>query len=160
MKKSELQELVLGIVSQAVKLKDDVCPELKDVPVGYACIFCQSDEEFEQINEVVLRAATILEETKNGSVYQIEPLITEAGPLRILKVRSYDLTRPERGDADFNLDDYDGFKEEYREKDGFKVIPRKGDTEMIELMQDGRDVRVYFSNPPVEEQFDLPKLSL
>ena len=39
-------------------------------------------------------------------------------------------------------------------KEGFKLIERPS-MEMIELMEDGADVRVYFSNPPLDKQLGL-----
>ena len=66
------------------------------------------------------------------------------------KIRKPDPTRPERGDADFNLDDYEKFKNKYVGKEGFSLIERK-DHEMVELMEKGSDVRVYFSHPHIDK---------
>jgi hypothetical protein len=71
-----------------------------------------------------------------------------------LKIRKPDQTRPERGDADFAVKNYEEFKNSCLTKPGFGVIER--DTfEMIELMDSSFDVRVYFSSPPVEVQLGL-----
>lgn len=73
-----------------------------------------------------------------------------SGTLPLLKIRQPDPTRPERGDADFTLSDYKAFKQWALVQPGFKVITRTN-MEMIELMQPGYNVRVYFSYPTLVE---------
>ncbi|MBI5635563.1 hypothetical protein HY993_01220 [Candidatus Micrarchaeota archaeon] len=73
-----------------------------------------------------------------------------SGPFKILKIRKPDKTRPERGDADFNIANYEDFKKKYLPLEGFKLIVRE-DHKMIELTEEGADVRVYFSNPHIDK---------
>jgi hypothetical protein len=153
MTKEELRELAKDIVKQACELKDKHTNQ-KDAPVHYCCIFSQSEKEYKELLEVANKNGKVIEETLMGPLFQIEPFVTVSGLLRILKIRRPDPTRPERGDADFAVKDYDEFKEKYLSESGFNVIER--DTfEMIEIMDPAFNVRVYFSNPPVEVQLGL-----
>lgn len=73
----------------------------------------------------------------------------------LLKIRKPDPTRPERGDADFTLRDYNSFKEKYlKDAEHFKLIDR-GNFEMIELKDPKFDVRSYFSNIPLTVQLGI-----
>jgi hypothetical protein len=153
MEKEELISLVQKIVGDAVKLKDDHTDQ-KGIAVGYACVFAHNDSEFESLRAAAEKIGKILKSTVTGPIFQIQPISTAAGRLRVLKIRLPDLTRKERGDADFNLPDYETFKKANLNKPGFKFIPRDN-FEMIELMEDGANVRVYFSNPPMEKQLGL-----
>lgn len=71
-----------------------------------------------------------------------------------MKIRQPDKTRPEQGDADFTVDNFEDFKKKYISQDHFKLIPRDG-FEMIELMDNEFDVRSYFSNPPLDKQLNI-----
>lgn len=144
-----VKNLVKEIVKKACFLKDKYTDQ-KEAPVSYVAIFCQNDEEYEEFTEIVKTFSSVINETPTGFHYKINPLDTVSGPFKILKIRKPDKTRPERGDADFNVTNYEEFKKKHLSLEGFKLIERK-DHEMIELMEKGADVRVYFSNPPVDE---------
>lgn len=118
--------------------------------VGYCCIFCHSDEEYNAIDGIVRSFGKVAQDTPTGFTYVIPEIQTVAGGLRILKVRKPDPTRLEKGDADFSLSDYKSFKEVNLGREGFKLIERPNN-EMIELMDGAYNVRAYFSYPHVEE---------
>ncbi|RJO60519.1 hypothetical protein C4544_04930 [candidate division WS5 bacterium] len=153
MTKEELQELAKDIVKHACELKDKHTDQ-KDAPVHYCCIFSQSDDEYGDLLSAANKIGKVIEETPTGPLFQIELIETVSGSLQILKIRTPDPTRPERGDADFAAKNYEEFKEKYLSEPGFNMIER--DTlEMIEIMDSAFNVRAYFSNPPVEVQYDL-----
>ena len=91
---------------------------------------------------------------KSGILFKIKPLQTVSGILRLLKIRIPDKTRPERGDADFTIKNFSEFENKYLGKPGFKLMP-KDNFYMIELMDKEFDVRVYFSNPPLDKQLNI-----
>jgi hypothetical protein len=123
--------------------------------VSYCAIFCQSKIEYESLASLAASNGILGNDTATGPVFAIRPLNTDYGKLRILKIRVADPTRPERGDADFRLDDYEDFKAAYLSQPHFTLIERPG-FEMIELYQPSMPVRAYFSNPPVEKHANLP----
>jgi len=143
----ELKDLVRGIVSDAEKLKN-AYTDAVGAPVNYACIFAQTPAEYEEIENLLIKFGKRVQETSAGFVYSIPPMETSAGDLQLLKLRKPDPTKPERGDADFTVADYPGFKDRYLSESGFSLIERPN-MEMIELVNPAFNVRVYFSNPPL-----------
>ncbi|HBA36367.1 TPA: hypothetical protein DCZ15_00670 [Candidatus Falkowbacteria bacterium] len=148
----DLKNTVKDIVAKADILKSKIVKE--PVPVNYACIFCQSKEEYTSFLETTKQIGTVVQETKAGPVFQIASLPTIAGNLQLLKIRKPDPTRPERGDADFTLLNYEEFKKEHLSQPGFSLI-QKEQLEMIEYMEPDSSIRVYFSNPPLDKQLGI-----
>jgi len=148
-----LKQLVEEIVKNANDLKNKHTLE-KNAQVNYACIFCQSDEQYDNLAALVQEVGKVVEETPNGPLFHIQPLNTIAGKLRLLKIRKPDATRQELGDADFTVTDYSEFKKKYLSQKGFSLIVRKN-FEMIELVDPKFNVRTYFSNPPLDKQLGI-----
>lgn len=149
----ELTKLVQDIVTEANELKNKHI-DYPHIPVNYACVFAQNDREYLQMDKTAAIMGKVIKETNSGKLYQIKPLDTVAGKLQILKIRKPDQTKAEKGDADFTIADFESFKSKYLLKPGYKLIPKDGFV-MIELMDPEFDVRVYFSNPPLDKQFGL-----
>ena len=142
----DLKIKIQNIVKRATALKNKYINN-KNMPVNYACIFCQNKEEYDKLVEVTRKIGKVIKETPTGLLFQIKPLKTVSGILKLLKIRLPDPIRPERGDTDFTVSNFPEFKKKYLLKSGFKLIKREG-FEMIELVDSKFDVRVYFSNPP------------
>jgi hypothetical protein len=155
MNSDTLKQTIRDIVNEAFLLKNKYTTEI-NAPVNYTCIFAQSESEYKELNEAAQSIGKIIKQTDTGPIYFISDLETIAGMLRILKIRISDSTRPERGDADFTVLDYSSFKNKYLGQPGFKLITRP-EMEMIELMQPDYDARVYFSNPPIDQQLQREK---
>lgn len=149
MTKENLIELIKKIVSDANELKNKFTNEIK-APVNYACVFSQNQAEYTNLIEPAGKLGWLIKEIPNGLLFALEQFDTTSGTLPLLKIRQLDSTRPERGDADFTVSDYQSFKEMYLGQPGFKLIKRP-EMEMIELMQPGYDVRAYFSHPTLLE---------
>jgi len=150
----ELKTKVQSIVERARILKDKHI-EYKNIPVNYACIFSQSEDEYKELLEATKKMGRAIEEMSSGFLFQIKPLKTGSGILKLLKIRIPDVTRPEHGDADFTVPNYADFKKKYLPRKGFKLIRKREDFEMLELMDPEFDVRVYFSNPPLDKQLNI-----
>ncbi|MBU3958213.1 MAG: segregation/condensation protein A [Nanoarchaeota archaeon] len=148
-KSENLKSAVREIVKRACDLKNRHTDE-KDAPVNYACVFSQDKQEYDSLLEAAEKLGTVKEETPTGTLFQIRPLDTVSGKLRLLKIRLPDIARPERGDADFTVSNFSEFKKKYLPQKGFKLIKREN-FEMIELMDGGFEARAYFSNPPIDE---------
>lgn len=144
MNAEDLKNIVKDIVAQAEQVKQRIINDT--APVNYACIFCQNDEEYASFLDAAKEIGKVVQDTHTGPVFQIPHLETVAGDLQILKIRKFDPTRPERGDADFTLSDYKTFKQEHLHQSGYKLID-KSDFEMIEYKDPKENVLLYFSNP-------------
>lgn len=149
----DLKIKVQNIVEKATALKNKHINN-KNTPVNYACIFSQSKEEYDDLVKVARKIGNVIKETPTGLLFQISPLKTVSGFLKLLKIRLPDSTRPERGDADFTVSNFPEFKKKYLTKSGFKLIKRE-DFEMLELTDSRFDVRAYFSNPPLDKQLGI-----
>lgn len=150
-----INEILEYIVTETLKMNHIHIPE-ELTEINYSAIFCQNDFEYEQFNRGTAQIGDIIEDTPTGPLYKFsEPLETLAGPLHLLKIRKPDITRPERGDADFTLKDYNTFKEKYsKDFQHFKIIDR-GRFEMIELRDQKFQVLSYFSNIPLTTQLGI-----
>lgn len=150
-----INEILEYIVAETLKMNSIYIPD-ESMEINYSAIFCQNDFEYGQFNNEVSQIGNIIENTPTGPLYKLsEPLETLAGPLSLLKIRKFDSTRPQRGDADFTLKDYNTFKEKYsKDSQHFKVIDR-GHFEMIELRDQEFKALSYFSNIPLTTQLGI-----
>lgn len=149
----ELTKLVREIVAEARRLNVARTHE-HNAPVNYACIFTQSQREYDELVVAAKELGPVVDDTAMGPVFQIAPLSTDAGVLRLLKVRRPDPKRPERGDADFTVAEYKQFKQKYLGQPGFGLIQRPG-MEMIELNDPSFKVLAYYSHPTLAEVLKL-----
>ena len=153
MNKEDLKFMVKNIVEHASTLKNKHT-DAKDAPVNYACIFSQNKDEYEELLEVTGNIGKMIMKTPMGKLFHIEPISTSSGDLKLLRIRIPDITRPERGDADFTIRNFPEFEKKYLHKQGFKRMDKEN-FYMIELMDPEFDVRAYFSNPPLDVQLNI-----
>jgi hypothetical protein len=121
---------------------------------SYVCIVCQNDGQFADVCEAASKRGAVIMSTPSGPIFEIAPLPSAAGEVRILKVRRFDSARPEVGDADFDLSDYAEFKRTHLGRPGFTLVPGDGH-ERIKLAEIGTDVHVFFSSPTISQQFGI-----
>ena len=151
----DLKAYIEKIVAQAKRLKDKYTDQA-DAPVNYACVFCHNNQEFDEYSSLIQQAGKVIKQTQTGPLVQIEPWTTVAGELQLVKIRRPDPTRPQQGDADFTVKDYQRFKEQYLPLPNFSLIVRD-EFEMIELKGPDFDVLAYFSHPTLEELLAIKK---
>lgn len=164
MTKEELKNIIQFIVSQTKELKDKYLIG-DNSKVNYVAVFSQNDKEYKDLLEAIKEIGGVAVDTSSlegfkpetGPLFKITPLDTVAGSLKLVKIRKPDETRPERGDADFTVANYDEFKKDFSVKRGFNLIKR-GDFEMIEIIDSEFNVRVYFSSLPLEKQLINKKI--
>lgn len=142
---NELNQLVRSIVNQAQQLNNKHTSE-HNPPVNYACIFAQSNLEYDQLIALISPLGQVADQTAMGPVFRISPISTVAGDLSLLKIRKPDSKRLERGDADFTVADYAAFKGTHLSKPGFSLIERQ-EMEMMELIDPDFSVLAYYSHP-------------
>ena len=153
MKADELKVITRKIVAEARKLNAAHTDE-PNAPVNYACVFAQSQTEYEELIDAASHLGSVAEDTATGPVFHIAPLATDAGTLRLLKIRRPDSKRPERGDADFTVANYETFKKTHLGRQGWALIQRKN-MEMLELIDPAFEVLAYYSHPTLAEVLKL-----
>lgn len=149
METEELKKRIQKIVAEARKLSI-IHTDESDAPINYACVFAQNDNEFEAMVETASKFGDVVQDTAMGPVFQITPISTDAGQLHLLKIRRPDPNRPERGDADFTITDYETFKKNHLGKLGWGLISRPK-MEMLELADPSFNVLAYYSHPTLAE---------
>jgi hypothetical protein len=150
---TDLEEIVKYIVDESYELKNKFT-EAKTTPVEFACIFCQNEDEYKNLDKLVSERGGIVQETPSGKTYLLtEGIPTKAGFLRLLKVRKPDPARKERGDADFNTS-YTEFKAKYDNDPRFELIKRDS-FEMLRLSDPEFDVMSCFSSTPMSKDLGI-----
>jgi hypothetical protein len=152
MNQQDLEKILIYIVEQGLKaIKDNTVGV--DAVLDYVAIFSKSENEYQEMLSI---AETLGEEVdketiKTGHTFLLKtPLATPAGLLKLIKIRIPDPTRPQRGDSDFKIQNYQEFKDKYLQSSGnFTLMPRK-EYEMIEIK--GVDVLVYIPNKTLRER--------
>ena len=152
---NDLISIVNCLVDKSILLKDKYT-DANDSPIEFACIFCQSDEEYEKLTTKIKALGKIAQKTNTGFTYLLkQPLETRAGFLSLVKVRKPDPLRKERGDTDFNTN-YPEFKKKYGNRPNFELIER-ADFEMLRLSAPNNDVMVCFSSTPLSKVLSIKK---
>ncbi|MDP3964919.1 MAG: hypothetical protein Q8Q20_04690 [bacterium] len=148
----DLETIVTYIVDQGLKAIHANTDE-RDLLLDYMGIFTKNNEEYLQMVSVVKTLGVPADKvaTTSGVTYILnEPIVTVAGSLKALKVRKYDPSRLQRGAPDFQVEDFQAFKEKYLSQGhNFTLMVRK-EFEALELK--GEDVLVYFPNILFEER--------
>ena len=148
-----LDEVVQYIADKSFELKNKYT-DATNAPLEFACIFCQTEGEFQRFSDLAKERGHVVQETPSGKTYLLDVAIqTKAGALRLLKVREPDIKRKERGDADFNTS-YPEFKMKYEKNPRFELITRDS-FEMLRLSDPEFDVMSCFSNIPLSKNLGI-----
>lgn len=152
MKERDFISILEHIVSKGIEaIKSNT--ECDYLPLDYVAVFSKDEKEFDDLKNFVSRTGTLNDNGKTGETYVLKKPIDVFGhPLKVIKVRKPDLTRPYRGGPDFRVPDYASFKEKYIKGRNFSLMIRDN-FEMMELK--GEDVLVYFPDRPVTQQLGL-----
>lgn len=149
----KLIKTVNYIVRRSAELKNTYTDAVA-APVEFACIFCQSEEEYRAFTREIEALGRIVETTPSGYTYLLDkPIATVAGPLRLVKIRKPDPKLTKRGDADFNTD-YVAFKERYGSDPKFERVIRPT-FEMLRLSAPDFDVMACFSSIPKSKELGV-----
>ncbi|NMC35560.1 hypothetical protein GYA49_00795 [Candidatus Beckwithbacteria bacterium] len=150
---TNLIQTITYIVQHSNELKNHFT-SVSSAPIEFACIFCQTDEEYQNYTQEIKLLGKIVETTPTGYTYLLQkPISTVAGFLRLIKIRKPDPNRPERGDADFNTN-YSEFKKRYKHISGFELVKRNS-FEMLRLSSPDFDVMACFSNIPKSKSLGI-----
>jgi hypothetical protein len=148
----KFNRIIKYIVEQGIEAVNANTDEFP-VTIDYLAIFAKDEAEYQDLIEYTreLGKAVDLKKTKTGKTILLKsPIETEAGLLKVLKIRKPDATRPQRGAPDFRVGDYHEFKNKYIMANGNFTLMLRADYEMIELK--GVDVLVYFPSKLFDER--------
>lgn len=148
----KFEKIIKQIIERGVEAVNANTDEFP-VTVDYLAIFAKDGAEYQDMMEYTQGFGEVVDKHKAKSGKTIllnKPIKTEAGPLKVLKIRKPDPTRPQRGAPDFRVGDYNDFKKKYLMENGNFTLMLRNEFEMIELK--GVDVLVYFPNKLFEER--------
>jgi hypothetical protein len=141
------------IVSRSTELKNKFT-DASLAPVEFACIFCKTDKEYDDLINTITPLGKIVESPGNGFTYFLDkPINTVSGPLRFVKIRKPDSLRQERGDADFNTN-YQEFKKKYGNNPKYELVKRET-FEYLRLSDPAFDVLACFSDIPKSKTLEI-----
>jgi hypothetical protein len=146
MKREGIEQIVDYLVRHALEALDRRAEHF-GAELDYVAIFSKDDQEFDELVLCVEKLGTEVDYQmrKTGVTFHLaQPIMTEFGDLKLLKIRKPDPTRPQRGAPDFVIQNYDEFKQKYLYTSGNFTLMFHTHTEMIELK--GVDVLVYLKS--------------
>jgi len=154
MDKKEFFNIVQYIVNQGKIIAINYSGET-NLQIGYLDIFAKDETEKDTLLSIIEKLGKIVERPKTGLTFQLNnPLITDLGPLKLIKIRFPDPSRPQRGAPDFKVPDYEIFKKKMLGKKNVNLIERLK-YEMIEIWDENEDVLVYFPNKLLSDDLSL-----
>jgi len=144
-----LEKIVIYIVGESVKLKNEYTDEIH-AKVEFSDVFASDENEYQQLTDVINKLGTIVYPGPSGNIYSLkESIETVAGNLYLVKIRKPDNKFHFRGDADFDTD-YQKLKRKYHNNPHFELIVRDK-FEMLRLSDSSFDVMSCFSSIPVRK---------
>ncbi len=129
---------------------------LEEIPgiisIDFMDIFPVSEDHRSQLDAEVARRARALQNTERGNVYELdEPIQTQYGELKFIKIRFFDETRLNwEAAADFKIKDRQLLLNKIGKDDRFSYIERP-DWNAVEFKTD--DTLVYFLEPLASEVY-------
>jgi len=147
-----IETIVNYIINQGINAIQRFTSE-KDFFIDYVAIFSKDEKEYKNLERIVEEIGIQVQTgtAKTGKTIKLnKPIKTESGILEYIKIRKPDDTRPQRGAPDFQIQNYNKFKEKYLGSNGnFTLMPRKS-YEMIEIK--GVDVLVYIPSKTINQR--------
>ena len=125
---SELAERVIG----------------QKLPITYLTIFAHYPDEFENLTKILQALGAFSGENNGPRVALHKPIRTGSNAITHLRIRKPDPYRMQVGCSDFNVSDYNAFKNEHlsRRPNNLRLIKRDN-YEMIEFFDPDYDVLAY-----------------
>ena len=151
---SSFVTLIQDIVSQAKQLKNKYTDQIR-ASVNYACVFCQTEQEFNNFNKQAQKLGKVIKQTETGPIYLLDNAIeTEAGLLKLIKIHTPKNNKNVIGYADFTVENYNKFKNNFIHSPNFNLLVGEG-FEMLELFDKDFKVKCYFPDIPLDKDLGV-----
>lgn len=138
----QLRETVIYVADQTSELVKKIIG--KTLPIKSLTIFSHYYDEFEKLSEMVKTIGDFLNENNGPRMILHRSISVGANTINHLRIRKPDPYRMQVGCNDFEVSDYNAFKQEYlsKHKNNLRLIERP-DYEMIEFFDPDFDVLAY-----------------
>lgn len=137
-----LREAVVYVAEKTSELARKIIG--KSLPISSLTIFAHYPDEFEKLSKIVKTLGNFFNENNGPRVALHDPIKVGKNTITHLRIRKPDPYRMQVGCNDFDISDYDTFKNEYLSKypNHLRLIKREG-YEMIEFFHPDFDVLAY-----------------
>jgi uncharacterized protein YllA (UPF0747 family) len=144
----ELIEQLTDIAKGITKVKNKYIEE--KLPINYLTIFTQSSSEYKRLVRKAREVAKAVD-ANNGLIFKFnEPMKFEESEIEYFRLRRPDEKRPEKGGGDFEVEDYDAFKEKYLPKYPKEMHEQEmEDYLVVELYERNNNFIVNFPDSPL-----------
>lgn len=138
----QLREAVVYVADKTSELARKIIG--KPLPISSLTIFAHYHDEFKNLSKIVQTLGNFVNENNGPRVVLHEPIKVGENMITHLRVRKPDPYRMQVGCNDFDVSDYDTFKNEHLPKhpDNLRLIKRV-DYEMIEFFSPDYDILAY-----------------
>lgn len=140
------QEELLDTISYIASKATELCKKItgEEYPIATLTVFSHYPREFEKLKEIALSMGTLDSENNGPYVKLHNPTQLPKNKLELLRIRKPDPYRMQVGCCDFEVKDYQEFKDKYlaSNPDNLRVIERPK-YEMIEFFDPDYDVLAY-----------------
>ena len=135
-----------GAIVYVAEKTSDLAKEVidKTLPISSLTIFAHYSDEFEKLSGIVKTLGNFVNENNGPRVALREPIKVGENTIIHLRIRKPDSYRMQVGCNDFNVPDYETFKNENLSKypNNLRLIKRE-DYEMVEFFHPDFDVLAY-----------------
>lgn len=140
--KEKLIEAVKYTANKTSELSKKIIGEA--LPIKSLTIFSHFTSEYEKLVEILFEIGTLINENNGPRVALHEPIIVNDDKIIHLRIRKPDEERPQVGCNDFEVENYNYFKNKYlsQHPENLRCIVRK-EYEMIEFFDPNYDVLAY-----------------
>lgn len=138
----QLREAVIYVADKTSELSRKVIG--KSLPISSLTIFAHYPDEFARLSEIARTLGNFVNENNGPHIAIHEPIKVGKNVITHLRIRKPDPYRMQVGCNDFEVPDYNIFKNEYlsEHSNNLRLIERK-DYEMIEFFNPHYDVLAY-----------------
>ncbi len=148
------KEELLEAVNYAALKTTELCKKItgEEYPIATLTIFSHYPDEFERLKEAALSMGSLESENNGPYVRLNEPIQLPNNQLNLLRIRKPDPYRMQVGCCDFEVKNYQEFKDKYLDhhSNNLRVIERP-EYEMIEFFDPDFDVMAYMLSNKIEK---------
>lgn len=143
-------QIIVGIITKkAAKLLQDIQVHQGFGKIDYVAIFPKSEDEYNEFMSNLKKVGDPIRIVPTGTVFQLrKPLVTPQGRIPLVRIRIYDPLKTQMGYIDYQIDNYQTFREKYLSLNTVIITHNAEGVEM--LMAENKDIIIYFPEVPIQ----------
>jgi hypothetical protein len=137
----ELMEAIHYVAMETVKLGKKTINQ--EFPIKSVTIFSHFPDEFEKLKEIVFKIGSLQSENHGPYVKLNKPIKVGGSDLQVIRVRQPDPYRMQVGCSDFQVPDFEVFKNKYLDQVKNLRLIKRPEYAMLEFFDPDFDVLAY-----------------